>query len=186
MDVVRSLGRWARWTVALGMLSACASSGGGDAVRASKDNVAPDGCAPATCSQAMVACGRSPDGCGGFIDCGDCEAGTCQQGRCVAPPVPAQPKTEASGPISTCTPGCKPNESCVDDRCVCQRATCASLGLRCGSAADGCGGVVQCGACEPQACGPTELDCCGTCIPRSEGRCPENVHCPTAKPLQSR
>ncbi|KFE68570.1 hypothetical protein DB31_7807 [Hyalangium minutum] len=31
-------------------------------------------------------------------------------------------------------------------------------------------------------CGPDEMDCCGACIPRSEKRCPENIHCPTAAP----
>ncbi|MBN8470769.1 hypothetical protein JYJ95_30045 [Corallococcus exiguus] len=177
MEVVRSLGRWAGLCLALGLWGACTPSGSGT-VRASRDNVAPDGCAPATCSQAMVACGRTPDGCGGFIDCGDCQAGTCNNGRCVAPPVPAEPKKDPTGPISTCTPGCKPNESCVDDRCVCQRATCATLGLKCGTADDGCGGVLQCGACVP-ACRPDEMECCGACVPKSDGRCPENVHCPS-------
>ncbi|HYI01951.1 hypothetical protein [Hyalangium sp.] len=31
-------------------------------------------------------------------------------------------------------------------------------------------------------CGPDERECCGACIPRSEKRCPENIHCPTAAP----
>jgi len=31
-------------------------------------------------------------------------------------------------------------------------------------------------------CGPDEMDCCGACIPRSEKRCPENIHCPAALP----
>ncbi|MCY1041090.1 hypothetical protein OV208_07145 [Corallococcus sp. bb12-1] len=188
MEAVRSLGRWAGLFVVVGLFGAC-TSGRSEAVRgsagASRDNVAMDGCAPATCSQAMVSCGRTPDGCGGFIDCGDCEAGTCSEGRCVAPSVPAGPKKDSGTPTSTCKPGCKPNESCVDDRCVCQRATCSSLGLRCGAAEDGCGGVVQCGPCVP-GCKPDEMECCGACIPKAEGRCPENVHCPAAKPLPTR
>jgi hypothetical protein len=31
-------------------------------------------------------------------------------------------------------------------------------------------------------CGPDEMNCCGACIPRSEKRCPENIHCPAALP----
>jgi hypothetical protein len=31
-------------------------------------------------------------------------------------------------------------------------------------------------------CGPDEMECCGACIPRSEKRCPENIHCPAAAP----
>ena len=30
-------------------------------------------------------------------------------------------------------------------------------------------------------CGPTEMECCGACISESEGRCPENIHCPTTR-----
>ena len=55
-----------------------------------------------------------------------------------------------------------------------------SNGGRCGQMSDGCGGVIDCGRCS--RCGPQEMDCCGTCIPRSEKRCPDNVHCPTAPP----
>lgn len=62
----------------------------------------------------------------------------------------------------------------------CQPLTCLSDGGRCGQVSDGCGGVIDCGRCS--RCGPQEMDCCGTCIPRSEKRCPDNVHCPTAPP----
>lgn len=31
-------------------------------------------------------------------------------------------------------------------------------------------------------CAPDEMDCCGACIPKSEKRCPENIHCPAALP----
>jgi hypothetical protein len=34
----------------------------------------------------------------------------------------------------------------------------------------------------PGRCAPHEMDCCGACIPRSEKRCPENIHCPAALP----
>ncbi|RJS21202.1 hypothetical protein DRW03_17475 [Corallococcus sp. H22C18031201] len=68
-------------------------------------------------------------------------------------------------------------------RPTCEPATCSSLKLRCGQADDGCGGQVDCGACASSRCGPDELSCCGACVPKSEGRCPENVHCPAPAPL---
>ena len=38
--------------------------------------------------------------------------------------------------------------------------------------------------CVPPACPcqPDEMACCGVCIPKAEGRCPENIHCPAAAP----
>jgi len=52
----------------------------------------------------------------------------------------------------------------------CTPLSCASLGLRCGPAGDGCGGVLQCGNCPPpQTCGGggTPGQCGGGCIPRT-------------------
>ncbi|WP_147333237.1 hypothetical protein [Archangium gephyra] len=36
-------------------------------------------------------------------------------------------------------------------------------------------------------CAPDEMDCCGICIPRSEGRCPANIQCrrPAAPPVEA-
>ena len=31
-------------------------------------------------------------------------------------------------------------------------------------------------------CPPDEMNCCGVCIPKAEGRCPDNIHCPAAAP----
>lgn len=86
-------------------------------------------------------------------------------------------KEGLAGGSRMCEPGCGKNESCVEGRCICQAATCSSLGVRCGTAEDGCGGVLQCGECRP-ACGEDELECCGACIPKTNKRCPDNVHCP--------
>jgi hypothetical protein len=36
----------------------------------------------------------------------------------------------------------------------------------------------------PCPCQPDEMSCCGVCIPRSEGRCPENIHCPATAPTE--
>jgi len=48
---------------------------------------------------------------------------------------------------------------------VCSPFTCVGLGFNCGSAANGCGGVLQCGTCPAgQRCGAASLNRCG-CIP---------------------
>ena len=96
-----------------------------------------------------------------------------------APPSPAPPVSPPEAGASGCA-SCGPNDQCVDGRCVCRPLTCASGGKRCGQVSNGCGGVIDCGRCA--RCGPDEMDCCGTCIPKSEHRCPENVHCPTSAP----
>ncbi len=64
----------------------------------------------------------------------------------------------------------------------CVPLTCLRARARCGVISDGCGGSVDCGPCAPP-CAPDEMNCCGTCIPRSEGRCPDNIQCrPGAAP----
>src|SRR5512140_1483388 len=96
-----------------------------------------------------------------------------------APPSPPPPLIHPDAGASGCA-SCGPHDQCVNGRCVCQPLTCASGAKRCGQVSDGCGGVIDCGRCS--RCGPDEMDCCGICIPKSEGRCPENVHCPTSLP----
>ncbi len=53
---------------------------------------------------------------------------------------------------------------------TCTPLSCASLGLRCGPAGDGCGGTINCGMCQPpQTCGGGGMPgvCGGGCIPRT-------------------
>ncbi|WP_375773564.1 hypothetical protein NR798_22760 [Archangium gephyra] len=64
----------------------------------------------------------------------------------------------------------------VDAGPPCAPRSCVQARARCGVISDGCGGSVDCGPCTPR-CGPDELECCGSCFPRSEGRCPDNIHC---------
>ncbi|MBN1208845.1 MAG: hypothetical protein JXB05_28560 [Myxococcaceae bacterium] len=119
-----------------------------------------------------------------------CKSG---QGEAVMPaalePTPARPARQDPGmPAPEARPdagapgcaSCGPREQCVEGRCVCQPLTCSSGGRRCGQVSDGCGRLIDCGPCS--RCGPQEMDCCGICIPRSEKRCPDNVHCPTPPP----
>src|SRR5262249_44336774 len=90
-------------------------------------------------------CGPAPDGCGGLLQCGTCSApetcGATAFSKCGLPPGIGPD----GGPISSCTP-----------------VTCAALGQDCGPAADGCGGLLQCGTCAwPEVCGAGGFSKCG-------------------------
>ncbi|HEX5747429.1 MAG TPA: hypothetical protein VFZ09_14385 [Archangium sp.] len=94
-------------------------------------------------------------------------------------PVPAAASVDA-GPGSP-DAGLAP----VDAGLRCVPLTCLKARARCGVISDGCGGSVDCGQCS-QPCAPEEMNCCGICIPRSEGRCPDNIHCrPLAPPVEA-
>jgi hypothetical protein len=91
------------------------------------------GCQPLSCDQLGLSCGPAGDGCGGTLKCGDCTVagqscgGAGVSGQCGAP--------AAGGP--TCTP-----------------LTCDQQGIKCGSAGDGCGNLLDCGSCPTgQTCG---------------------------------
>lgn len=88
-------------------------------------------CTPITCQAQNINCGPAGDGCGGLLQCGNCMNNqTCggggQFGQCGFPDSGIQ-----------CTP-----------------KTCQDLGLNCGPAGDGCGGLLNCGTCIlPATCG---------------------------------
>ncbi|HZS37275.1 MAG TPA: hypothetical protein VFF06_10625 [Polyangia bacterium] len=128
-----------------------------------------------------ASCGNPPDGCGGTLKCGSCaDAGGFECNRefncdhactsvcpvCSDTPVTV---TDSCGNPHVCQViPCPGGERCVNGMC-CQ--TCATLGLSCGTADDGCGNVLNCG---PPCCTPNCLgrDCgsngcggsCGTCV----------------------
>ncbi len=79
-----------------------------------------DECVPETCESLELDCDVHDDGCGGELDCGECEVGyECEKGVCI--------------------PGCLPEP--------CDPHTCESLGVRCGTHDDGCGDIMDCGPC---------------------------------------
>ncbi len=94
----------------------------------------PSNCKPLTCADQGIECGPAGDGCGGVIpDCGTCGSGL----RCGGPNAPSKCVSPSTGT------GCVPR-------------TCADLGVQCGLAGDGCGGVITCGSCPAgQQCGVT-------------------------------
>jgi hypothetical protein len=96
-------------------------------------------CTPTTCGDLGYNCGQAGDGCGGLLSCGSCSApkycGGGGPGLC--------------GGSSTGDGGC-----CVDAGAACTPLTCTQQGFNCGTAGDGCGGVIDCGSCpEGQVCG---------------------------------
>jgi hypothetical protein len=109
-----------------------------------------DGCVPTTCAAAAAQCGAIPDGCGGILQCGTCSGG------------------KVCG--ANCTPNVCDFPSDAGGGCPCDPMTCVQKGVSCGATSDGCGGILQCGACpSPLVCGgggtPGVCGCAGTCTP---------------------
>ncbi|MDP8999985.1 MAG: hypothetical protein M3O46_07730 [Myxococcota bacterium] len=102
-------------------------------------------CVPTTCSALGYDCGPGADSCGGLLQCGSCTA----------------PETCGAGGFSKC--GLPAGVSPDGGRTVsCTPSTCAAFGFTCGPAADGCGGLLQCGTCAaPQTCGAGGFSKCG-------------------------
>jgi hypothetical protein len=87
-------------------------------------------CVPETCQQLGFNCGPAGDGCGGLLQCGPCT------------------------PPNTCGGGGTPGVCGFVDGGSCTPKTCGQLGISCGPAGDGCGGLLNCGNCTlPQTCG---------------------------------
>jgi hypothetical protein len=112
-------------------------------------------CHPLTCQSQGFTCGKNGDGCGGTIDCGTCAAPDYCGGGGYSACGHAPPPTQDAGPC--------PNLK-----------TCQDLGYDCGPAADGCGGLLQCGTCAaPAVCGAGGFDKCdalidgGTCVAKT-------------------
>lgn len=93
----------------------------------------PSNCRPKTCAEQGIECGPAGDGCGGILEnCGSCGPGL----RCGGPGAPSKCVSPNVGT------GCVPK-------------TCEELGVTCGPAGDGCGGILEnCGTCAAgQQCG---------------------------------
>ncbi len=103
-----------------------------------------------TCAQTGKQCGPVADGCGGIVDCPICTSPEICGGGGVA---------SMCGGANQCTPR--------------TQADCTTLGLNCGFIADGCGGLVQCGASCPNGgvCGATSPNVCGGAVATCTGFC---------------
>jgi hypothetical protein len=108
-------------------------------------------CTPLTCAGTGKQCGPVADGCGGLTNCPICPSPSI----CGGGGVPS-----FCGGANACTPR--------------TAADCAGLGFNCGYIADGCGGLVQCGATcaaggvcgstTPNVCGGGSGGCTGFCL----------------------
>jgi len=176
------------------------SSAGGGAPNDGGPLIEPDGgtgdasCPGATtCAQAGVQCGPTGNGCGGILQCGDCDApDTCGGGGVagVCGHVPCKGKTCDDLGIN-CGPAgdgcgaqldcgtCSNGENCggggVPGKCgsgsTCTPKSCAEQAVDCGPVGDGCGGSLDCGSCTaPQSCGGGGISSvCGSapCVPKT-------------------
>jgi hypothetical protein len=100
-----------------------------------------------SCASLGYTCGLNADGCGGTVDCGTCTGldfcGGGGYSKCGHP---------AADAAVTCPPGTP--------------TTCQKLGYDCGPAADGCGGLLQCGTCSGgDFCGGGGFNRCGDGLP---------------------
>ena len=140
----------------------------------------PGECVPDTCQSLGRECGNAEDGCGGYIDCGDCSgdeecdifSGQCQ---CVASCVGKQCGDDGCG--GSCG-DCQGNEVCAGGQCQCT-PDCA--GKECGD--NGCGGT--CGACNDGETCTEEGDCASSggnhpCDDYCGSAAPSGCHCDSA------
>ncbi len=112
-----------------------------------------EGCGLVTCESAGATCGPIGDGCGGIIECGDCDA------------------------PETCGGGGTPSVCGGDSGCVPQ--DCDDVGAECGPIGDGCGdSIASCGECDDgEACGGGGPSICGAAVP-CVNLCEDQVDCP--------
>ncbi len=100
-----------------------------------------DECEPLDCDDLDADCGPIADGCGGIVECGDCDDGA---GCGILEP-------------NTCTP--------FADLCVPQEEEEACEDKECGLVGDGCGGSYDCGQCgDGEACGVAKRFQCDEAI----------------------
>jgi|GEM_PF-1883606 len=129
------------------------------------EQVAEKPCQKTTCQQQGKNCGRIPDGCGGFLECGKCNQGetcggggkgnVCGKGNCI-PKTCGQLNAECGSIANGCGKllqcgKCSSGKVCGQgsqaNRCICKPTTCKEQGADCGDIPDGCGKTLQCGKC---------------------------------------
>lgn len=130
-------------------------------------------CTPTTCAAQGKNCGTSPDGCGGTLDCGGCDApqtcggggvanvcgGDVQCGGCDA----AQCQTCVDG---QCVAACDGSEGCCDGTCTLLFTTsnCGACGRVCTTTVANATPACINGACTYFCNPPDFIDCGGVCV----------------------
>lgn len=144
---------------------------------------------------ACVACNLSKDCVSGVcsadhacVECNgavDCDSGICMTSKCVAANCMDGVKNgdetdkDCGGSCGMCDDGktCQKPSDCTGGACTaanqcCTPTTCAALGLTCGSAPDGCGGMLDCNDGVKNGT-ETDVDCGGAAC----AKCPQGKHC---------
>jgi RHS repeat-associated protein len=119
-------------------------------------------CTPGSPAASDATCDGMDDNCNGLADEQFVETETtCGDGACAATGFIV---CMAGNPVNTCEPGMPGaadgcgggDDDCdgfIDEDC-CQPSTCHGVGANCGTVSDGCGSMIDCGACEvPETCG---------------------------------
>lgn len=116
----------------------------------------PPTCTPVGCQAG--ACGLSPNGCGGTVNCGPCPP-NCRSTTCAAQGAECGSIGDSCGKILNCGV-CEAGKVCGagdPNKCggvECKKRTCEEAEAECGNIGDGCGGLVECGECPPgEVCG---------------------------------
>jgi len=129
-------------------------------------------CEPTDCTAEGAECGKIGDDCGGVLDCGPCPpnqvcgaagpnkcgGGTCTPTSCEAVNAECGLIGDGCGKVKDCGECTVPGETCggagVPNECGkgdggCKKLTCEGQGVECGAAGNGCGGLLDCGGCDP-------------------------------------
>ncbi len=156
-----------------------------------------------SCEEAGAECGLAGNGCGGTLDCGECDAGEIcgiqEPGQCDPPPEcePLEPEVACDGRCGVVANGCDEDVSgglidCSDyDEYVCPAGTiCGGAGIsnECGNAASTCLPMDQVLACDGRACGVVSDGCnssfsCGDCT--SDSQCIAGACEPLCVPMSA-
>ena len=147
-------------------------------------------CVKKTCANYPNTCGQQSDGCGSLtVSCGACTGNACVTKTCANYPNTCGQQGDGCGGVTSncgtcpngqaCGGGGVPNQCGAPDGGACVPRTCAQLGILCGPAGDGCGGLIAtCGSCPTgQVCGGGGVPgvCGGSCTPRTCAQ--QNIEC---------
>jgi hypothetical protein len=145
------------------------TTGNGGAGGVSTTTSSSSTCVALTCADVNADCGTLSDNCGGTLQCGTCPAGVI----CGGGGIPNQ-----------CIGPCQGGAGCCPRTCLEQNADC-------GMVSDGCGNILDCGACPPgETCGGGgQPGACGSmCLGKTCGQlgvdcgtvgdgCGDTLHC---------
>ena len=135
------------------------------------------GCIPTSCAAKGAECGSIPDGCGGVVECGSCDAdlfcggagpnkcGTtpCVAHTCASWRRPAAQTSDGCGKVLDCGT-CTAPETCggggAENACGCTPRRAPIRVPQCGTISDGCGNQPVCGVCTlPAVCSNNSCGC---------------------------